>query len=197
MTSSSFSDFVYNSLFNTSSSQTSATSAFSPNYSQQPAQPAQPSSQSSSGHFNYPNNYNSQNTQCNRNPYYTTTYYTNNYLNNLPSLNTITGSIPLAYYQNLNQDPDIQNRMVKYYKRKLKKWLRGDLKGLLDKVKIGDTTELKIDYLFKKIIKKYDIETILTVYINKTGYSWINLTMNNAVIKELFKYQINKKLDKQ
>jgi hypothetical protein len=157
--------------------------------------------------YSYSSSYSSSNansatyTLSPNDPLYYTTYANydpgiNNYLNNIPSLNTITGSIPLPYYQNLNLDSDIQNRMVKYYKKKLSKWLRGDLKDILDNVKISGDNNDKIKYI-ENIINKSYILMILTIYINKTGSSWINLTKNNEFIKDLFRYKINKKLKNQ
>ena len=158
---------IYKQIFNTSS----------------PALPA--STTSSADSFTY------------NNPNFSTVYTYSNYLNNIPSLNTITRSIPLTYYQDLNLEIDVQHRMIKYYKKKLKKWLKSDLKDLVAKVKMGDNDVLKINHIMKKIMNKYEIEATLTVYINKTGSSWITLTKNNEFIKELFRYKIEKKLNKQ
>lgn len=121
--------------------------------------------------------------------------YTNNYLNNIPSLNTIVGSIPIPYYQNLDTDPEIHKRMIKYYKKKLRKWLRGDLKSVLDKVK-GDNIDKKIEYIEDNIIKTSIVEKILYVYMKKTGLNWVNLTKNNDILKEVFKLEISRRLNK-
>lgn len=169
-------NYIRNSLFNNIAS---------------PASPALPANSTDS--FTYNSSFSGYTPQKS---YYNSYYSTYNYLNNIPSLNTITGSIPLTYYQNLNLDVNIQHRMVKYYKKKLKKWLATDLKDLLLKVKFGDNDYMKIKHILNKVMGKYEMEMILTDYINKTGASWVDLTKNNEYIKELFKYKINKKLSK-
>jgi hypothetical protein len=110
----------------------------------------------------------------------------------------LTYSKPLiGSYQSLNFDPEVRNKLIKYYFYKiLDKWLYNDLKSVLDNVKNGNIEE-KIKHIENNVLTKKIIKKILKKFVEKTHINWVDLPHKESDLKKIFKYELNKLLSKK
>lgn len=89
-------------------------------------------------------------------------------------------------YSDVNNDPDLRKRMVKYYYGKIEVWLYGAFKDLGSYVveKNGEAslgkgdvsmTPAKARYLMEKIIRKSVVLTILDKFVRRRNVNWFDL----------------------
>lgn len=135
------------------------------------------------------------------NGYLTTPIIRTKYYNNPPVIYPYTNfftSIPLPEivtshsYQNLDVDPEVHKRMIKYFTKKIYKWLNGDLKHILTKIKINNVTSdaQKIEHILKNVMQKSAVYAILDSYVKETGTKWYDLPSHKSLLMQVFESQI-------
>lgn len=144
------------------------------------------------------------------------TVYSDDYY--LPSVNLSYTRPTLSIYDNLNADPEIHQKMAKYFKYKvLDKWLYTDLKSLLgyvtvsgDKVsfinKLSDykenldesknIVEMKVHFLEKNLLSSRASLKILNKFVAGTNTNWYDLTKNEFFVKQAYEIAIKKMIKK-
>ncbi len=117
---------------------------------------------------------------------------------------------PIVEYQNLDNDPTVRRRMMKYYYNKIHgKWIMDDYDKLHKYVKVQNgkagliknlssyqkgevaakNTKLKIKFLLDNYAKKEDIKRYLHQYIKDSQGHWYNLGTEKLRVKRaLYKY---------
>jgi len=137
----------------------------------------------------------------------------------LPSLRIDTNefdnkTLNISYYQNINVDYKVQDRVVNYfYYKLLDKYLYEDLIDILNyfiiqngEVKLisklsdyksdnyeKDTSkdiEKKVDYIGEHIFTKKMMREILSMIVNENVISWVDLHKHSQIIKELVRKKI-------
>lgn len=115
-----------------------------------------------------------------------------------------------SFYEDLNNDPEIHQKLTKYFYYKiLDKWLFDDLIDLLNyltiegnKIKLGsykksNTTsnseiKKKVDYFEKYILKKRHVYKILKQFVKRTGTRWVDLPKNEYYLIQVFENKLKK-----
>ena len=131
----------------------------------------------------------------------------------------MTYSRPLvSLYTDLNSDPDTQKRMVRYLHLKaLDDWLQGDLSDILNYFKVyngkvdvikskseynpnnkdsQDVINKKIDFIEKYFLTKRYMVKLVTEFINKTGFQWVDIPKHKFFFKQLLKDEMMKMIKK-
>lgn len=138
----------------------------------------------------------------------------------LPSLNLGYSTPLVGIYENLNADPNLQSRMVKYfYFKTLDKWLYDDLDDALNYLTSKDgkidilsnlndykmsTVEHDSDLIIKKKIEfieeyfltKSMVSNILTNLTEESDIQWVNLAKNEYIVKKFIGKYLIKQLKK-
>ena len=158
----------------------------------------------------------------------TSTYLVNSPLrlvkNNSPNTPPNVASINLSYsrpvfsvYSDLNVDPDVQHRVIKFVQMKtLDHWLYRDLAPLLGYFKVDSSgkvsvitkkedynpksikddsdknIELKIDYIEENFLTKKTVKKILERYVSDTNGEWVKIPKRPEVIKILMGEKLKK-----
>lgn len=125
-------------------------------------------------------------------------------------------SMTLPKYEDLNYDPEVRKKMIRYfYYKVLGDWLYDDYKGLLNyfviKNDIVDVIsnlnevdeskqnsiaeqEKKIEFIKNYIFTKKFVYKILSKYIAYTNSNWYDLNRNEYYIKKLIKHKLKNKI---
>ena len=135
----------------------------------------------------------------------------------IPSLNLSYSRPLLSSYENLNADPRIHHRLVKFFRFKiLDNWLYDDMSKLLGYIKISNgkpslinNTEeyinnkdsnkdegIKIRYIEKNILSIDAIYKILTKFTSMTNTNWVDLPKNEKYVKQALEIGIRKQFKK-
>jgi hypothetical protein len=133
-----------------------------------------------------------------------------------PNTYPYTNPSVVVPYPNLNKDPDIINRLVKYfYYKTLDKWLYDDLSSLLRYIKISskpsiikneddrdkenisqEDADKKIKYIEDELFSKDDMYDILMKITNESNVELIKLPKNEFIVqgyvKKWFKREFQK-----
>ena len=106
-------------------------------------------------------------------------------------------------YENLNADPHIRKRIVKYVRFKLlDEWLYGDLKSLLKyvkktgKSKSTNIQDKKVDYLEENVVTESFVKKIVEKYVKETQTNWFDIPKNDYFMKQIMKKELKKALKK-
>ena len=84
-------------------------------------------------------------------------------------------------YVNVNKDPNLRKKMVKYYLTKIDEWMESDKNWKSVKVKTESNDFIKKLY---KLLRKY---------VKKSDAEWYDLIDNRSVVKDYLRYRIGKK----
>jgi hypothetical protein len=121
----------------------------------------------------------------------------------------------VSIYQDLNTDPRIHKRMIKYFQMKtLDKWLMNDLVDILNYFKINSNgavdiinnineykpnnsdsaanAEKKIDFIHKYFLTASVIDRLLDRYVKDYNIQWVHLPRNEYQIKKLIASKLMK-----
>ena len=122
-----------------------------------------------------------------------------------------------SVYENLNKNPEVINRLVKYfYYKTLDKWLYEELSGMLRYLKVSndkvhvikseddrdkeninqEQADAKINYIEKEIFSKDDMYDILMKITNETDIELIKLSKNEFIVQGYVKKFLKKELSK-
>jgi len=138
-----------------------------------------------------------------------------------PSMYPYRNPAIVVPYENLNKNPDVINRLVKYfYYKTLDKWLYEELSGLLRYLKVSndkvhiiksendrdkenisqEEADKKVEYIEKEIFDKDDMYDILMKVTNETDLEIIKLPKNEFIligyIKKFLKKELSKRMNK-
>lgn len=140
----------------------------------------------------------------------------------LSSLNLTYTKPTFGFYENMNADPELHERMVKHflYYKTLGEWLydeMSELLGYLEKGKDGkirlindigkykedsvdsdskDTIEDKIEYIKKNVLRKSDMMHILNNLVRETNTNWYDLPHKEYLVQKVIRRGLRKKLRK-
>jgi hypothetical protein len=136
----------------------------------------------------------------------------------LTSVNLSYTTPNIGTYENMNADPKVQMRIVKYfYYKVLDKWLYTDMLDVLNYLKTknnkidlldnlneynensvdkdsDDTVKQKIDFIEKYIFTKTLLFKILNKFVKETGNGWISLPKMESLIKDLIEDKLTKRM---
>jgi len=135
------------------------------------------------------------------------------------SLNMTYPKPTLAFYQDIDKDPEIHKFLSeKYYYKTLEKWLYDDLINFLNYFYVKDgvvsiinsmdelkstvdkdseeNIHKKIEFIKKYVFKKKDMYNILKKYVEETGSAWVNLHKNQYFIIQVVENYLKKKIKK-
>jgi hypothetical protein len=142
----------------------------------------------------------------------------------LASLNLSYNKPAFGYYQNMNADPELHERMVKhfYYFKTLGEWLYDDYLSLLNYLVLDKKTkkirlikrlkdlnqssvdkdskkiiESKIKYIKEKVLSENDMMYILNHIVRKAKINWYDLPHREDVVKTAIKRFIKNKMEKK
>lgn len=136
----------------------------------------------------------------------------------LTSFNTTYTKPAIGFFENLNADPRVHKRMVKYfYYKALDKWMYEDMRDVLnyftiknDKVDLissmkdydvtaadkesNETTEKKIDFIGKYILTQSYMNKILNDFVNRNNISWVDLPKRELLLEQVVEEKLTKML---
>lgn len=100
-------------------------------------------------------------------------------------------------YNTVENDPEARMDIIKMFRRLLiDEWLVGDLKYLLDKIRVSGDTKTKIHHLKKKIITLENMAQILYDLNKKYKIRWIDFPHDKPLVKRKIEKYILKKIKK-
>jgi Asp-tRNA(Asn)/Glu-tRNA(Gln) amidotransferase B subunit len=136
---------------------------------------------------------------------------------NVASLNLSYSKPTLSIYSDLNADPDVQHRIVKFVQMKtLDHWLYRDLAPLLGYFKVDSSgkvsvitkkedynpksikddsdeiIEKKIDFIEENLLTRKTVKKILDRYVSDTNGEWVKIPKRPEVIKILIGEKLKK-----
>lgn len=124
----------------------------------------------------------------------------------------------ISIYKNLNADPRVHQRLVKYfYYKALDKWLYEDLIDILNYLKIrngkvdiinsmkeydplavdkesDDDIRKKIDFIEKFFLSKRLMARIIHEYVKHTGTNWVDLPKNEYFIRQIVGNKLTRRI---
>jgi hypothetical protein len=124
-----------------------------------------------------------------------------NPLNPIGATVLVPGSLALPSFLDLNKDPEVQKRVVKYFRYKtLDKWLYDDMTDVLDHFKVtgndvklsersqehktDETIEKIIEYIEKYILTENTMRRILSNFVDTAQANWYDLHKNEYFVEE-------------
>jgi len=84
-------------------------------------------------------------------------------------------------YINVNKDPELRKKMVKYFLKKIDKWKKTD----------KNWKSVKVNTSSKPFIKK--LYKLLRKFVKSSDAEWYDLIDNRSVLKDYLRYRLGKK----
>lgn len=104
----------------------------------------------------------------------------------------------VVLYPNLNTSPEVIKKIINYFRYKfLDDWIyEENIKKLINKIKTGNTFQIKIKIIENKILTKNKIYSILLKFVEHTKKNWYDLTKYESYVKEALIIGFKKLIDK-
>ena len=114
-------------------------------------------------------------------------------------------------YQNLNNDPELKQKMTSYFYNKLyDQWIFSDFHFMLDNIKVrgegqisvtkssspttANNMYIKVDFLKNRVMTRETIYRLLHQYVYKSKTNWYDLKRNKQYVKNLIRHKLAKSL---
>ena len=84
-------------------------------------------------------------------------------------------------YINVNKDPNLRKKMLKYFLKKIDNWKKTD----------KNWKSVRVNTSSKEFIKK--LYKLLRTYVKSSDAEWYDLIDNKSVLKDYLRYRLGKK----